>query len=119
MLTASVDHILLKDAHENVFLGLFYRLLLRLQIRIFSASAISESRKSGWQTEMILSALSHVEMPFKFTMPYSVTRYWMFVRVSVTMEPLERVGRIREDTVPSLAVTVEEQQIKLLPPLLR
>ena len=49
-------------------------LLFFLQSPIFSAWAISSSRKSGWAMEMIFSARSQVEAPFRFTMPYSVTR---------------------------------------------
>ena len=39
-----------------------------------SAAAISSSRNWGWAMEMIASAFCQVESPFKFTLPYSVTR---------------------------------------------
>ena len=45
----------------------------RLQICIFSASAISSSRKSGWATEINASAFCQEESPLRFTIPYSVT----------------------------------------------
>lgn len=51
-----------------------YLRLLRLQICICSASVISWSRKDGCAMDMIASAFSQVESPFKFTSPYSVTR---------------------------------------------
>ena len=59
-----------------LFLSLFinHRLAERRQIFIRSASRISASRKSGWAMEMMRSARSQVEAPFRFTMPYSVTR---------------------------------------------
>ena len=50
------------------------RLLLRRQMCIFSASAISWSRKSGCATEMMASAFCQVDRPFRLTRPYSVTR---------------------------------------------
>ena len=50
------------------------RRLDRRQMCIFSAAAMSSSRKSGWATEMIPSARCQADRPFRFTMPYSVTR---------------------------------------------
>ena len=50
------------------------RLLLRRQMCIFSASAISWSRKSGCATEIMASAFCQVDRPFRLTRPYSVTR---------------------------------------------
>ena len=61
------------------------------------------------------SALCQPESPFKFTIPYSVTTYIVFARVSVTMEPFAKVGRIRDCTSPCLFLKVEERQIKLFP----
>ena len=49
-----------------------YLLLLR-QMCIFSASAMSCSRKSGCATEISASARSQVDRPLRLTMPYSVT----------------------------------------------
>ncbi len=63
------------------------RLLLALQICMFSAWAMSPSRKSGWATEITFSALCQVVVPFKLTKPYSVTRYWMLALVAVTTPP--------------------------------
>ena len=48
-------------------------LLLLRQMCIFSASAMSCSRKSGWAMEMMASARSQVDRPFRLIMPYSVT----------------------------------------------
>ena len=48
-------------------------LLLCLQIPNSSASFISCSLKSGCAREIIASARSHVESPFMFLHPYSVT----------------------------------------------
>ena len=48
-------------------------LLLRRQMPIFSALWISSSRKSGWAMEMMASARSQVDSPFRLTIPYSVT----------------------------------------------
>lgn len=50
-----------------------YYLLERLQIFIFSASAINSSRKSGCAMEISASAFCQVDIPFTFTIPYSVT----------------------------------------------
>ena len=49
-------------------------LLERRQMWFFSASRINSSRNWGWATEIMASAFSQVERPFRFTMPYSVTR---------------------------------------------
>ena len=72
----------------------FYLFDERFQIFIFSASQISSSRKSGCAIDIIRSARSQVEAPFKLTIPFSVTKYWMLQRVSVTTEPSFKVGRI-------------------------
>ena len=48
-------------------------LLLRRQMCIFSASAMSCSRKSGCATAISASARSQVDRPLRLTMPYSVT----------------------------------------------
>ena len=53
---------------------LLYYLLLRRQMCIFSASWISCSRKSGCATLISASAFCQVLRPFRFTMPYSVTK---------------------------------------------
>lgn len=50
----------------------FYR-LLRRQIFCFSASLISSSLNCGCAMEIIISALSHVLRPSRFTFPNSVT----------------------------------------------
>ncbi len=95
----------------------YYRLLLARQIPIFCASLISSSRNCGWAMEISFSALCQVDNPFRFTFPYSVTTKWVLVLVSVTMEPESSTGRIRDFRFPALSVKVEEQQIKLFPPL--
>ena len=58
-------------------------------------------------------------LPGRNTFPYSVTNQWILALVSVTMEPLARVGRILDTSSPCLFLKVEEQQIKLFPPLER
>ena len=50
-----------------------YRLLDFLQMCIASADLISSSRKSGCAMPIRASERSQVDMPFRFTMPYSVT----------------------------------------------
>lgn len=60
------------DSRYSALCARLYLLLL-LQIFIFSASWISSSRKSGCATEIIASHFCHVDKPFKFTLPYSVT----------------------------------------------
>src|SRR5699024_10965092 len=70
-----------------------------------------------WAMEISFSALCQVDNPFRFTFPYSVTTKWVLVLVSVTMEPESRTGRIRDFRLPALSLKVEEQQMKLLPPL--
>ena len=50
------------------------RLLLLRHRPIFSASAISSSRKSGWAMPISASARSQAVSPFRRAMPYSVTR---------------------------------------------
>ena len=56
-----------------IFDGKKDHLLLLRQMCIFSASAMSCSRKSGWAMEMMASARSQVDRPFRLIMPYSVT----------------------------------------------
>ena len=56
-----------------IFDGKKDHLLLRRQMCIFSASAMSCSRKLGWAMEMMASARSQVDRPFRLIMPYSVT----------------------------------------------
>ena len=50
-----------------------YRLLDFLQMCIASADLISSSRKLGCAMPIRASERSQVDMPFRFTMPYSVT----------------------------------------------
>ena len=88
--------------------ALVYLLLWGYQIFCFSASRISSSRKSGWAMEMSFSARSQTLRPLRHTQPYSVTTYMVFTRVSVTTEPVWRVGRMREDRLPSLFLWVED-----------
>ena len=57
----------------GIFDGKKDHLLLLRQMCIFSASAMSCSRKSGWAMEMMASARSQVDRPFRLIMPYSVT----------------------------------------------
>lgn len=53
---------------------IFYIFLLEaLHIFCFSASCIKRSRKSGCAKEMSISARSHVLLPDRLTIPYSVT----------------------------------------------
>ena len=56
-----------------IFDGKKDHLLLLRQMCIVSASAMSCSRKSGWAMEMMASARSQVDRPFRLIMPYSVT----------------------------------------------
>ena len=95
---------------------LFQRLFERFQMCIFSASAISCSRKSGCAIEISASARYQLDLPLRLIMPYSVTTYWVAERGSVTIEPSDRVGRMRDAIVPSFCLKVEDRQIKLLPP---
>ena len=67
--------------------------------------------------EISASARSQLDGPFRLTQPYSVTTYMVLTRVSVTMLPSASVGRMREASVPSFYLKVEDRQIKLLPPL--
>ena len=61
------------DPRPCIFDGKKDHLLLLRQMCIFSASAMSCSRKSGWAMEMMASARSQVDRPFRLIMPYSVT----------------------------------------------
>ena len=45
---------------------------------------------------MIFSHFAQVLRPFRFTIPYSVTRQWMFALVAVTIEPSFKVGKRRQ-----------------------
>ena len=59
-----------------------------LGMRPFSrASRSSASRKSGCAIEISACARSATDLPFRFTMPYSVTTYMTSVRGVVTMLP--------------------------------
>ena len=93
------------------------RLLLRFQMCIFSASAISWSRKSGCAMLIRASAVCQELRPLRLTAPYSVTTYMVLGRASVTMLPGARVGRMRLARLPSLFLKVEDMQMKVLPPL--
>ena len=70
-------------------------LLLRLQMCIFSASLIRSSLNWGCAMLIRSSALCQDVRPFIIAMPYSVTMYMELARVSVTILPFARVGRIR------------------------
>ena len=63
------------------------------------------------------SALCQDVRPFIIAIPYSVTMYMEFARVSVTILPLASVGRMRLTRLPALSVNVEDMQMKDLPPL--
>lgn len=92
--------------------------LERRQIPIFSASRTSSSRKSGCAIEMRASARSHVDLPFRFTIPYSVTTQETSALGSVTMAPSVSRGLIRETTLPFFS-KVELRHRKALPPFER
>ena len=67
-----LKHLQLKKG-DSKYTGKKDHLLLLRQMCIFSASAMSCSRKSGWAMEMRASARSQVDRPFRLIMPYSVT----------------------------------------------
>ena len=80
---------------------------------IFSASLIRSSLKSGCAMLIKLSALCHVDLPFRFAAPYSVTMKFVAILGVVTMEPGVRVGAIKDSLEPSFSVLVDGVQIKL------
>lgn len=62
------------------------------------------------------SALSHVDFPFRFAAPYSVTMKFVAVLGVVTIAPGVRIGAIRDSLLPSFRVLVDGVQMKLWPP---
>src|SRR5262249_24550860 len=84
--------------------------------RLFSrASRSSPSRKSGWAVETSALARSATDLPFRFTMPCSVTTYLTSVRGVVTMFPWVRVATIRLLRSPPRS-NVEARHMNDLPP---
>ena len=66
--------------------------------------------------EIRSSALCHVDLPFSWTAPYSVTMKSVHILGVVTMAPSFSTGVIREYTLPLADVLVEGVQRKLSPP---
>lgn len=61
--TVSSLHLLRLGPHGRGYIWIF----------IFLACSVSSSRKSGWAIEVRAWARSHVDLPLRLTMPYSVT----------------------------------------------
>ena len=92
-----------------------HRLLDRRQMPWDSAAFTRSSRKSGWASEISISARSQVLRPTRLTQPYSVTMKYAWLRGAVAMSP-SRDGLMRECSTPSRLVNVDFMQMKPLPP---